>query len=46
MRHRDIAVLVDTNVLMYDVKYKDDMNAHALSKKNWRKRTDRNDPSK
>ena len=30
MRRRDAATLVDTNVLGYEVKYKDDINAHVL----------------
>lgn len=46
MRLRDIATLVDTNASMYDVKYKDDIIAHALPEKNWWKRTDKNVPSK
>ena len=33
MRLRDIATLVDTYVLGYEVKYKDDINAHVLPKK-------------
>lgn len=35
MRRRDIATLVDTNVLGYELKYKDYVNAHVLPGKNW-----------
>ena len=29
-----LAILVETKVHMYDVKYKDDINAHALPEEN------------